>query len=93
VEIRWPSGLVQELRNISSGQTLAVVEPVQLTATGAGSFRFESWPGMKFEIQSSQELSRWGTAAEVTNTTGIFDFTDPTFSAALQSKFYRVQAK
>jgi hypothetical protein len=88
VRIEWPSGIVQELQNVTANQILTVTEPARLQMLGAGAFRIQSWKGMAFEVQASTDLEQWSPVFTVTNLTGTLEFTDP--NAANQSRrFYR----
>jgi hypothetical protein len=92
IRIEWPSGIVQELINVTPKQFLTVMEPPQLDATGAGQFQIRSWKGMAFAVEASPDLSggTWTPVATVTNTGGPLLFLDP--SAGSQSqRFYRVK--
>jgi hypothetical protein len=88
VRIEWPSGTVQELRDIAANQFLTVTEPAQLQVSGPGEFRVQSWKGMAFEVQASTNLIQWSPMTTVTNLTGTLEFTDPDAANHLQ-RFYR----
>jgi len=89
MRIEWPSGIVQELRDVPANQTLTVTEPVRLQATGRGQFQFKSWKGQAFTIMASADLTTWNAIATVTNLTGTVEFTDPDAAGQTQ-RFYRV---
>jgi len=92
VRIEWPSGIVQELRDVAPKQLLTVTEPAQLDAVGAGQVQIRSWKGMVFIVEASPDLSQgtWTPVATATNTTIPLLFVDP--SAGSQSqRFYRVK--
>ena len=87
VRIKWPSGIVQELHDLSVKQHLTVTEPARLQVSGAGAFRVQSWKGMAFEVQATTDLEQWTPVTTVTNLTGTVEFTDR--NAANQgSRFY-----
>jgi hypothetical protein len=89
VRIEWPSGTVQELRDVPANQILTVIEPVRLQTTGLGQFHFRAWLGQVFTVKASADLTVWNSIATVTNLTGTVQFTDP--EAALSARrFYRV---
>ena len=89
VRIEWPSGIVQELRDVPANRILSVTEPVRLQATGCGQLQFKSWKGQAFTIEASADLTAWKPIAAVTNLTGTVEFVDP--DAALSARrFYRV---
>lgn len=88
VRIEWPSGIVQELRNVSANQTLTITEPPRLVATSRGLFRIGCWLGQRFEIAASPDLVNWSSLGLVTNQTGTLTFNDSkTASHAL--RYYR----
>ena len=88
VRIEWPSGIVQELRDVPAKQTLTVTEPARLQVLELASFRIQSWKGQAFEVQISTDLKQWSPVTTVTNLTGTLEFID---SNAAQSAccFYR----
>ena len=88
VRIEWPSGTVQELRDVAAKQFLTVTEPARLQAPGAGVLRIQSWKGMAFEVQASTNLDQWSVLTTVTNLTGTLEFTDPNAADDLR-RFYR----
>jgi hypothetical protein len=92
VRIEWPSGIVQELTNVPARQILTVTEPVQLHSQVAGSFRFRSWKGLVFEVQSSSDCTSWSRLATATNLTGTLEFSDPE-APRHDARFYRVVGK
>jgi hypothetical protein len=88
LRIEWPSGLVQELREVTPKQFLTVTEPARLQALSAGVLRIQSWKGMAFEVQASADLDQWSPLTTVTNLTGTLEFTDTDTPNARQ-RFYR----
>jgi hypothetical protein len=88
VRIEWPSGIVQELQNVTANQILTVTEPARLKVSGPGAFRVQSWKGMAFEVQASIDLKQWSPLTTVTNLTGTLEFTDPDAASHLR-RFYR----
>ena len=89
VRIEWPSGIVQEVRDVPANQTLRVTEPVKLEITEVGAFRIRSWRGQSFTVQASADLTEWTALTTVTNVSGTLAFTDPAAGQAAQ-RFYRV---
>jgi len=89
MRIEWPSGIVQELRDVPAKQTLTVTEPARLQAVGPGAFRIQSWKGQTFEVQMSTDLGQWSPLTTVTNLTGTLDYTDVA-APSLMQRFYRV---
>jgi len=88
LRIEWPSGIVQELRDVAPKQFLTVTEAARLQALGAGVLRIQSWKGMAFEVQASTDLDQWSRLTTVTNLTGTLEFTDPNAANHLR-RFYR----
>jgi enediyne biosynthesis protein E4 len=89
VRIEWPSGTVQELRDVSANRILTVIEPVRLEATGPGRFHFRTWRGHVLTVETSSDLTTWNSIATVTNLSGAVEFTDPSTAVSPQ-RFYRV---
>jgi len=92
VRIEWPSGIVQELGNVTANQILTVTEPARLQMTTLGELEIQCWTGQAFDVQVSADLSAWSTVATVTNTTGDLVYTDPDAGTPAR-KFYRVVGK
>ncbi len=92
LRIEWPSGTVQELKNIPSGQFLTVTEPARLEVSGPGQFRIRSWKGMAFTVEASPDLTNWSPLGAMTNLTGTLAFTDSALGN-LPQRFYRVISK
>ena len=92
VRIEWPSGIVQELRDVPAKQTLTVTEPARLQVLGTSGFRIQSWKGQAFDIQTSTDLRQWTPVTTVTNLTGTLDYTvEPT--ALPSQRFYRAVSR
>ncbi len=89
LRIEWPSGIVQELRNVAARQILTVTEPPRLIPRSAGTFQIQSSVDQAFDVETSTDLETWSTAATVRNTTGVLAFEDPK-AAQHQSRYYRV---
>jgi hypothetical protein len=89
VRIEWPSGIVQELRDVPADQILTVIEPVRLEVTGPGRLQFRTWRGHVLTVEASSDLTMWSPVATVTNLTGTAEFADPD-AALSQQRFYRV---
>ena len=90
VRIEWPSGIVQELRDVPANQTLAVTEPARLQMTQPCQLQIQCWKDMVFGIETSSDLLNWTPLATVTNLnlTGCVQWTDPT-EPSLATRFYR----
>ena len=89
LRIQWPSGIVQELRDVAVGQYLTVTEPAPVRMARAGELGIQCWLGMQFRVEASSDLVNWTPLATVTNVTGSLMFTDPG-AASLPRRFYRV---
>ena len=64
LRIEWPSGIVQELKDVTPNQILTIQEPARLVPLGPREFQIRCWKGMRFEIMSkSQSWRRRGTRA------------------------------
>ncbi len=99
VRIEWPSGLVQELQNVSTNQTLQVTEHQDgvniaptLTATrsteGAVQLTLTGQANLLYVFEGSTNLVQWTKLGVRTNLTGTVEFTD-TWAAQYAQRFYR----
>jgi enediyne biosynthesis protein E4 len=91
LRIEWPSGIVQELRDVATSQCLTVTEPTTLRPIAAGSFVVLGGQGMQYEIQASTNLRDWTVLDSITNLTGVLTFSDPA-PASQPQRFYRALA-
>ena len=92
LRIEWPSGILQELRDVSVKQILTVTEPPRLVPQGAGAFRIQSWINQRFDVQASTDLANWSNVTTVTNLTGTLVFEDVE-AGQHNSRYYRVVAE
>ena len=92
VRIEWPSGIVQELKDVAPNQILTVTEPARLIPQGAGAFQIQCWINQAFDVEASTDLAGWSNVATVTNLTGTLVFED-TQTDQHASRYYRVLAK
>jgi formylglycine-generating enzyme required for sulfatase activity len=76
LRIEWPSGIVQELKDVTPNRILTVTEPPRLIPQGVGKFQIQCWVNQSFEVQCSSDLTTWTPVATVTNLTGTFIFED-----------------
>jgi hypothetical protein len=76
LRIEWPSGIVQDLKDVATNQILTVTEPPRLVPQGVGKFQIRCWVNQTFDVQCSTDLTTWTTAATVTNETGTLIFED-----------------
>jgi hypothetical protein len=93
LRIEWPSGIVQELQNVSAKQILEIKEPPQLVPLGPTEFQIRCWKGMQFEIQKSSNLKTWDSLGLVTNVTGTLIFQDTQTDPGTDCCFYRVASR
>jgi hypothetical protein len=92
LRIEWPSGIVQELKDVARDQILTVTEPPRLIPQSAGGFRIQCWINQSFDIQASADLASWTTVATVTNMTGKLVFEDVETSQH-ECRYYRAVAE
>jgi hypothetical protein len=92
LRIEWPSGIVQELKNVEANQILTVTEPPRLIPQGAGAFQIQCWINQSFDVQASTDLAAWSTVATATNLTGTLVFQDVE-AGQHDSRYYRVVAE
>ncbi|MBE7502441.1 MAG: VCBS repeat-containing protein [Verrucomicrobiales bacterium] len=59
IRIEWPSGTIQELRNVPANQILTVTEPPALEALGEGRLRILCWAHQNHEVEVSDDLQTW----------------------------------
>jgi len=90
VRIEWPSGIVQELRDVPANHTLTVSEPARLQMTQPGQLQIQCWKDMVFDIETSSNLLTWTSVAPVTNLnlTGGIQWTDEQ-APGPSTRFYR----
>ena len=98
VRIEWPSGTVQELQNVASGQFHTVTEPggePQLTAArvnGQQQLTLTGKQGSRYDIQTSTDLTNWNSplnfTVSLTNAGGTMTFPAPGSITDLL-RFYR----
>ena len=93
VRIEWPSGIVQELRNVATNQFLTVTEPPRLSgltrkADGAAQLSLIGASGLSARVEVSTNLVNWTPLVTVTNRARIETFIDPAAKNVPQ-RFYR----
>jgi formylglycine-generating enzyme required for sulfatase activity len=89
LRIEWPSGIVQELKDVAVNRILTVTEPVRLIPLGVGTFQIRCWVNQSFDVQSSTDLVSWTPAGTVTNATGNLIFEDVQVDQH-ECRYYRV---
>jgi hypothetical protein len=92
LRIEWPSGIVQELKDVPANQILTVTEPPRLIPQGAGSFQIQCWINQRFDVEASTDLAAWSNVATVTNLTGTLVFEDVE-AEQHEHRYYRVLAR
>jgi hypothetical protein len=81
VRIEWPSGIVQELTNVTAKQFLTVIERAKLQAdyqpaTGEFHLTVLGGKGLAYAIEQTTNLSSWIACAQLTNQTGAVIWTN-----------------
>jgi hypothetical protein len=92
VRIEWPSGIVQELRNVPGKQILTVTEPPRLEPTvrllsGMVELKVSGWKGFSYTVETSSNLTAWQRLGTVTNLAGTLQVSD---AGAGGQRFYRL---
>ncbi len=93
LRIEWPSGTVQEFRDVMSKQTLTITEPPRLLASvtnGSPQFSLKGGRGFQYDILASTDLTAWSPVGTVTitNLNGMAQIMD-TNTPVPNRKFYR----
>jgi hypothetical protein len=93
VRIEWPSGIVQELRNVAPRQILIVTEPSRLEPTvrllsGMVELKVRGWTNFIYSIEGSSNLTTWQQLGTVINLTGALQVADA--AAGGSQRFYRL---
>jgi hypothetical protein len=93
VRIEWPSGIVQELRNVAARQILTVTERPRLEPTvkvlsGMVELKVRGWKGFTYAIEASSNLITWQLLGTVTNLTGTLQATDA--EVGRSQRYYRL---
>lgn len=95
IRIEWPSGTVQEFKNVSAKQILTITEPPKLVADrfSSGEFRFRllGARGLRYRVEISTNLRDWTGWLTVTNTNRFESLSDTKLSN-ISRRFYRVIA-
>ncbi|MBE7504339.1 MAG: VCBS repeat-containing protein [Verrucomicrobiales bacterium] len=89
LRVEWPSGVVQEYREVGVNQSLVIKEPPRLVPTGPCEFQVQCWLGMQFAVQASVDLKTWSSVGSVTNRNGTATFSDAV-GVHGTCRFYRV---
>jgi len=96
LRIEWPSGAVQEFADVAANQLLTVWEPPVMSAMVkpdcSCQLTITAEPNCAWQIQASTDLKTWQTLATVTNTTAIFQYTDPN-NTGTTCRFYRAASE
>jgi hypothetical protein len=92
IRIEWPSGIVQELKNIPARQILTVTEPPALEALGEGRIRILCWSRQNYEVEASDDLQTWTSLGVVATDLNRPVVLDPG-AAGKPHRFYRAKAQ
>ncbi|MBE7499475.1 MAG: CRTAC1 family protein [Verrucomicrobiales bacterium] len=92
LRLEWPSGIVQEFRDVPARQILTVTEPAQLVPLGPREFQIRCWKGMQFQVQKSHNLQDWLSLGFVVNQTGTLLFQDTQTEPQAARCYYRVMS-
>jgi hypothetical protein len=79
MRVQWPSGTVQELREVAVKQFLTVTEPLRFRAAisnGVFQTSLTAWNGQRFAVDTSSNLVDWSPLATVTHTNRTMVLTD-----------------
>ncbi len=97
VRIEWPSGTVQELQNVASGQFQTITEPEpQLTVTrvsGELQLTVTGTQGSRYAIETSIDLNNWTSAGvpfTVSDPSRTMTFPAPGAAPSDRRRFYRI---
>ena len=93
VRIEWPSGIVQEFRDVAANQALVVNEPPVLSAPARradGLFEFPliSRNGPNYRIEASQNLTTWQEFSTVLDVHGAVQVVGGA-AGSFQRRYYR----
>ena len=90
VRIEWPSGIVQELKDVPADRILTLNEPAKLRMIRPGELHIQCWQGQTVRIEHSRNLTTWTPRTPITNLneTGGANWTDPDPSEAV-ARYYR----
>lgn len=102
VQIKWPSGLVQELRDVAPNQLLILTEHQEGVTSAPGLTAARSTEGLLqltltgqanllYVFEASKNLVQWAKLGVRTNLTGTVDYTDTAATNDAQ-RFYRAVA-
>ncbi len=89
LRVEWPSGIVQEFRDLAVDQFKTVKEPPRLKPSGPCAFEVQCWKGMQFTVEASLDLEHWYPVGTVLNVDGTATFKDAV-GASGRCRFYRV---
>ncbi len=97
VRIEWPSGLVQELRNVNANQLLTITEPPRLLGASRGpeaavALRVRCWDGFAFDVEASSNLTDWVSLGVQTVTSGTLLVQDE-LGVQDSKRFYRLRVQ
>jgi hypothetical protein len=95
LRVEWPSGIVQELKNVGSDRRLTLKEPPLLDLIGHSSgglqLKVRGVQGMKYVIESSIGLTSWSSILVTTNLNSDLVIPPSDLASDLpRQEFYRV---
>ncbi len=96
IRIEWPSGVVQELRDLPANQIVHVTEPVRFVPevvlhSNEVNLKVTAWPGFDYDVEQSADLKTWTPVAGVTTTNNLIRFEND--GAAMPRQFFRVSVR
>jgi hypothetical protein len=91
LRIEWPSGIIQELQNVSLNQFLLIKEPARLESAtrlvnGGFQLTVRGGKGLSYAIESSIDLVRWTRLSTRANSHATITLSSP---PEIGSQFYR----
>ena len=91
VRIEWPSGIVQELKDLQPDQYVKVAEPSRLEVLGRNDgmelqFVLRGGQGLRYAIETSSDLRQWSQLSLVTNLKSAITIPKPAMPG---QRFYR----
>ena len=81
IRVQWPSGQVQEFRDVPSNQVFTIREPAKLESAGRIDSNRIRWSlrggqNVLYNIEQSTNLETWSPCWSMTNASGLITFTN-----------------
>src|SRR5436190_9272309 len=81
IRVQWPSGQVQEFRDVPSNQVFTIREPAKLESAGRIDSNRIRWSlrggqNVLYNIEQSKNLETWSPCWSMTNASGLITFTN-----------------